>query len=315
MAVTRHPLLASAALLLGALFWGALVPMMWTLLQVYDVWFLGMLRYVVALPLLLLFALLWARPGLHRPLPWFRSAQLAVPMAVFAVLFNVGIGNSHPVTASIVLMCGPLVYTLTGRIMTAAPLPRGFGVAIGLTILGGIVVVLGNRAASGQGFGLQGGEPLLVAAQTVWGWYSIRAQQWLGNRGQLVLSLLPTAVATVYLAAIWLALLALGVVALPQRMPSTQEILFLLWSGVTGVALAVVLWNYGVSRLALPVASLHNNAIPVFSALAATAIGVVPSWQQLFGGAIVLSGVAYLQIRQLLVLRATRRHDVAASIR
>jgi drug/metabolite transporter (DMT)-like permease len=68
-----------------------------------------------------------------------------------------------------------------------------------------------------------------------------------------------------------------------------------------------VLWNFGVSRLALPVASLHNNAIPIFSALAATALGIVPSWQQLVGGAIVLSGVAWLQLRQLLALRAAGR--------
>lgn len=307
MSLLRHPLTASAALLLGALFWGGLVPMMWSLLQVYDIWTLGAVRYLIALPFLVLFAWLWGRAGLQRPWPWRRMAQLGAPMAVFAVIFNLGIAHSHPVTASIVLMCGPLTYTVIGRAMVGSPIPSGFAVALGLTLLGGIVTVLGDPGKSGKGIGLQGGEPLLILAQTTWAWYSIRAQQWLGNRGQFALSLLPTIPATFYLVAAWLVLLALGQVQLPQRAPTLQEWAFVTWSGATGVAFAVVLWNFGVSRLALPVASLHNNAIPVFAALAAVAIGVEPSWQQIAGGLIVLSGVAYLQLRQLMLLRAAAR--------
>ena len=50
------------------------------------------------------------------------------------------------------------------------------------------------------GLGLEGGEILLVIAQLCWSWYSIRAQQWLADRGQIALSALTSSVASVLLA-------------------------------------------------------------------------------------------------------------------
>ena len=81
----------------------------------------------------------------------------------------------------------------------------------------------------------------------------------------------------------------------------------LVWIGVLGVAVAVLLWNTGVSLVGVPVASLFSNSAPVFAIGLAALMGFEPSWLQLAGGAVVMGGIAQLQIRQMRAARAARR--------
>jgi drug/metabolite transporter (DMT)-like permease len=71
------------------------------------------------------------------------------------------------------------------------------------------------------------------------------------------------------------------------------------WICVFGVAVAILLWNVGVSRVGLPVASLHMNATPVFAVLTAALVGLPPTWLQIAGGVLVLGGIVYMQSLQL----------------
>lgn len=303
-------LLAPAAgLLLSALFWGSMGPITWSLTRVYDPVTIAVLRYAVGVPLLLLFAAVLARAAFARPLPWGRVARLGLSMTGFSLLYTAGIMFSHPVTAAIILMCGPVISTLMARRMVGAPIPEGFAPALALAVCGGFAVVLGSPQAAGSGFGLQGGEPLLVAAQTVWAWYSIRGQQWLGDRGQIALSAVSSAAGCAFLIVVWSALAGAGALDVPREAPSWLHVFYLLWVGLAGVALAVLLWNWGVSRLTLPVAALYGNASPVFAVATAALLGENPTWLQVAGGAAVLAGVLSLQVRQLV---RVRRQSLAA---
>jgi drug/metabolite transporter (DMT)-like permease len=78
----------------------------------------------------------------------------------------------------------------------------------------------------------------------------------------------------------------------------------LAWIGVLGVAVAVLLWNTGVSLVGVAVASLFTNTAPVFSIGLAALMGREPSWLQVAGGAVVMAGIAQHQVRQL---RGARR--------
>jgi drug/metabolite transporter (DMT)-like permease len=49
----------------------------------------------------------------------------------------------------------------------------------------------------------------------------------------------------------------------------------------------------------VPVASLFSNSAPVFAIGVAALMGAEPSWLQLAGGALVLGGIAQLQLRQI----------------
>lgn len=291
---------ASAGLLFTALIWGSMTPLLKVLTEVMDVWLLAALRYVLGLPILGVCLLL--APALRQPpsrLHFGRLAILGLAMTVFSVLYTFGVRHSHPVTATIVLNLGPVISTVMARLMLGTRVAPGFPVALGLALAGGLLVLYGTPGARERGLGLEGGEPLLVIAQICWQWYSIRAQQWLGDRGQIGLSTITSTAAAVWMAAGYLALWGTGVAGGWPASLAWHHVLYLVWICVFGVAVAILLWNVGVSRVGLPVASLHMNATPVFAVLTAALVGLPPTWLQIAGGVLVLGGIVYMQSLQL----------------
>ena len=299
---------ATIVLLLAALIWGSMIPVLAALAEHYDKWLLSWLRYVLGLPVLWLAVLCSTPPvATPRPLRAGRLFRLGAAMTAFSVLYTFGVANAHPATAAIVLMCGPIWATILSRLLLRAAPPPGFYVTLVLVVCGGILVVLGTPGRSAGGLGVEGGEFLLVIAQLCWSWYSIRAQQWLADRGQMALSALSSSVASVLLGGVcFVVWMTLGL-DLPTRAPTLIEGGMIVWIGVLGVAVAVLLWNTGVSLVGVPVASLFSNSAPVFAIGLAALMGFVPSWLQLAGGIVVMGGIAQLQIRQSRMARAARR--------
>jgi drug/metabolite transporter (DMT)-like permease len=291
---------ATLVLLFAALIWGSLIPVLGALSARYDMWLLSCLRYLLGTPVLWLAVLLNRRPAIaQRPLQAGQLLRLGAAMAIFAVLYTFGVAHAHPATAAIVLMGGPIWATILARFMVRATMPTGFGLTLVLVVAGGALVVIGTPGRAAGGFGLGGGEILLIVAQFFWSWYSIRAQQWLSDRGQIALSALTSSVAGVFLVAAVGVVWAVQGIAWPTESPPASDLAMLGWTGVFGVAAAIVLWNTGVSLVGVPAASLFSNSAPVFAIGVAALMGREPSWIQLVGGAVVLGGIAQLQLRQL----------------
>lgn len=277
-----------------------MIPILSALAQDYDKWLLSWMRYILGLPVLWLAVWLSTPPkGTPAPLRWDRMVKLGSAMTVFSVLYTFGVAHAHPATSAIVLMCGPIWATLLSRLMLGTGTPQGFALTLLLVVSGGVLVVLGAPHKGPRKFGLEGGEPLLVIAQICWSWYSIRAQQWLSDRGQVPLSALTSSVAAVQLGVVCAIIALMGGIDWPTRVPSTVEWGMIAWIGILGVAVAVILWNVGVSLVGVPVASLFSNSAPVFAIGVAALMGSEPSWLQLGGGALVLGGIAQLQLRQI----------------
>ncbi len=296
---------ASGGLLLTALIWGTMTPLLKVLTEVIDVWLLAALRYVLGLPFLALCLLVAARPtqtpGKLNP---SRLAILGLAMTAFSILYTIGVRYSHPVTAVVVLNFGPVISAVMARIMLGTRTAPGFPVALGLALVGGLMVLYGTPGTRERGLALEGGEPLLVIGQICWQWYSIRAQQWLGDRGQIGLSTITSAVAAFWMVLVYVALWGGGVAGGVPETLTWREVAYLIWICVFGVAVAIVLWNVGVSRVGLPVAALHMNASPVFAVLTAAAIGLPPTALQIAGGLLVLGGIVYMQLLQVRRARA-----------
>jgi drug/metabolite transporter (DMT)-like permease len=287
-------------LLLSALIWGAMIPVLGDLAHHYDKWLLAWLRYLLGMPVLWLAMLATKRPVARpRPLQAGQLLQLGAAMTAFSVFYTFGVAHAHPATAAIVLMCGPIWATLLARLMLGARTPPGFALTLALVVAGGILVVLGAPGRASGGFGLRGGEILLVIAQLCWSWYSIRAQQWLADRGQIALSALTSTVASILLGLVCLVVWVTVGTDWPTEMPSAVDIGMMAWVGVLGVAVAIVLWNVGVSMVGVAVASLFSNSAPVFAIGVAALMGVEPTLLQLAGGAVVMAGIAQLQLRQM----------------
>ncbi|MBX3454432.1 DMT family transporter [Ferrovibrio sp.] len=301
-------LLAPLGLCVTALLWGGMIPISHSLVhQVYNPVFLATLRYIAPLPVLLAMCLAFERRWpFSRDLPWPQLLWLGLSMAIFSLLFAYGVLLSEPVRAAIVMSSNPLLATILAKAMYRTPLVRGFWPALVAAIIGGAMVALDaagpRRAAAGGPPVPYLGEMMLITANLVWVWYSLKAQQWLVPRrmSQLRISLLTTFTGCLVMLAVLAVMEPVSPGRLPQSWPDGGTVLMILWMGVGAAGIAMALWNYGVSRVGVPVASIYGNLAPVFSvAIATMMFGASLSLQQLFGGAVILGGIVMMQWQQL----------------
>jgi drug/metabolite transporter (DMT)-like permease len=288
----------TACYLFASVFWGMNIPLTAELLGEFDPFGLSAVRYAIAAAFLGLLVRATLGPGrLGSPVPWARVAGMSVFVAGFLVLYNAGLLLSDPITAAAVVAGSPVYVAVVARVMTRAPLARGFGIAMALTLLGAGIAVWGR--AAGQGLRLQGGELLLVAALASWTVYSILAQRGFPPEvPQLRRTWLCALGALPWLLAFWLAARAIGWAPAPQLSPSPRGLAILFATAAFSTALATVAWNLGVARLGIAVGGMWQNTVPVFAVLVSLLFfDVVPSAAQVLGGAVVLAGVLWMQWR------------------
>jgi drug/metabolite transporter (DMT)-like permease len=157
--------------------------------------------------------------------------------------------------------------------------------------------------AAGNPLVLQGGEILLLLATVCWCWYSIEAQRSLPGISQVritFITMIPAA--TVLTIAYVLAGIA-GAAHLPMPRPSGTDLLIFLYMGGAVAGLGVFLWNYGVQRLGIVIASIYLNLIPIVAIGISVAFGTPLRAEQLAGGVLVIAGVALSQFGQMAELR------------
>ncbi|MFN4310708.1 MAG: DMT family transporter [Ferrovibrio sp.] len=303
-------LLASAGLVVTALLWGAMIPMTHALATRHlDPFFVSAIRYLIPAPLLIGMAFLFDRRSPFRtPLPWRTVFKLGAGMACFSIFYTIGIMLSDPVRAAIAMSCGPLVAALLTKAMLRVPLARGFWPAAACAVIGASLVALDAvrpRAGSAGDTGYAG-EALLVFAMVSWSWYSLKVQAWLGPLGwsQMRITCLTSLAGGILICALFLVLAALQPSRLPTEMPSAAALGMLAWVGIGGAGLAILFWNFGVSHVGVPVATLYTSLAPVFSvAVAAAFFGSTVTLQQIAGGMLILAGVVRMQWLQARALR------------
>jgi drug/metabolite transporter (DMT)-like permease len=188
------------------------------------------------------------------------------------------------------------------RLVTGLRFDPGFGVALALTVLGGLILSAGSLFGTGSvTFG--GGEIVLLLSNVLWTLYSIKAQAWFNRASQLHRA---------YVASLsamgWLALCSLGMIATGwARSPSDVSDPWV-WTQLITVAilasgLGSYCWNVGASRLGVAVASLWVNLVPFFAVLWSMVYGFIPNAYQIAGGLVALSGVVYMQWRKLQIMQ------------
>lgn len=287
-------------LMVVAFAWGSVIPAINLLLPVWDPFFLAAIRYLLGAPIfLILLRLLERGPLLPGSLPQWRLWVLGgVGVGLFAPLFTLGIAHSNPVMAAIVSSAGPIVASIVARLFFAIPLDRSTFPAIALALVGGAIAAW-NPADADAGFELRGGEFLMLLASACWAWYSIAAQRWLAGMSQLRITGLTLAPGAVFLIAIYLLLGWVGIAERPPAAPrGGLDLAVLGWITLFAVVLGVFLWNYGVRHVGVVIASLYMNLVPVVAVLILAALGTPPTPNEVVGGMLVVSGVAYVQLRQ-----------------
>ena len=227
-----------------------------------------------------------------------RFLLLGLIMASFFACYSIGIYFSNPITAATIQVASPLVSAATVRCVTGARFDPGFGVALGLTVLGG-AILSASGLADGGSFVFGGGEAIVLGSSALWTLYSIKAQIWFRHASQLQRAYVASLSASGWLLLASIALMALGIARSPFGVSDGWIWTQLLVVAILASGVASYSWNIGASRLGVAVAALWTNLVPFFAVLWSMVYGFVPNAYQIVGGLVALSGVVYMQARKL----------------
>lgn len=295
-------LVGTGGYLFAAVFWGWNIPLTSALLRHLDPFAIAPLRYIIAGLVLGAWAVIaggWTH--LTSPVPGWRVLALGACVACFLVLFNLGLRYSHPITVAAVIAGSPVYVAAIARVMVGARLERGFAGACALTLLGAGIAIYGRATASGGGIDLRGGEVFTLLSICCWTIYSILAQRWFpASVSQLRRTYLTTIGAIPVLTVFWAVARLTGVTPAMETAQESGVWRDLAITGVFCTGIATVAWNTGVARLGIAAGAMWQNMVPVFAVLISLLFyNVVPMPTQVIGGAVVLSGVLYMQWRKL----------------
>lgn len=293
-------------LLLLALLWGTMVPAVSHLLQRWDPYFLAAFRYLGAVPFMWATLLLVERRQL-RVAPDDTATQIGgwkvwplgiIGIGCYAAFYTIGVYNCHPITAAILSATSPAVATIVDRIVFGVPLDRRMVPAVLLAILGSALATV--HFGAGAMFDFRGGEILMVAAFACWSWYSTAAQRWCRGWTQLRITTTTMTTGSCGLVVIYGLAAMFGVAHFPPPLPdNTTDTLVLAWVTIVLVAFGVFLWNFGVKRVGVVVASLYLNLVPIVSIGIFALSGTQPTWMQILGGLLVIVGIVLSELQML----------------
>jgi drug/metabolite transporter (DMT)-like permease len=289
------------AFLVTSAFWGANLPITAVLLRSLDPFWLTAWRLVLATAAL--GVMIWVTEGrtaLRIDISWQRFCLLGFSIGLFFIDYNVALQYTNTITAAAVMAGAPIYAVVTLWLIVGAPIERGFGVALALTVVGSAIAIYGRTGASGSGLALGGGEPLVMLSVVLWTIYSILSQRWFTpSTSQLRRAYVASLGAIPWLFVFWGISRVTGLAGPPNLAPDAETILLFVVTAVLATAIGNYTWNIGISRMGIAMGSLWQNAVPVFGVLVAMLFGIHPHLEQVIGGILVISGVLYMQQRRM----------------
>ena len=289
---------AFAAMLFVGASWGANLPVTKVMLGHFDLLPMAAVRTAAAtVALAVLLALVEGRRALRIDLSLGRFLGLGLLMGGFFACYAFGIYLSNPITAAAVSIAGPLVSAATVWLVTRQAFDPGFGVALSLTVTGGLILALGSLLGREATF--RGGEIIVLLSSSIWTVYSLKAQAWFDRASQLHRAYVASLSALGWLFLVAVVLVALGWSKQPFGVGDHWVWTQLIVTAVLASGMGGYFWNIGAARLGVAIASLWVNLVPFFAVLWSMAYGFVPNAYQIVGGLVALSGVVYMQVHKL----------------
>jgi drug/metabolite transporter (DMT)-like permease len=292
--------LGNLALVAVAFAWGTMIPVIAHLAQTWDPFFLGAVRYVGGVPLL--YAALWLAEGFGRPAVRPAVWRALVPgwfgLGAFAFVYTIGVAHSNPVIAAVLSAANPVIAAVVGGVVFRIPFDRRLTPAVILAVVGCVLASV-NWSKGDLSLELRGGEILVLIASSLWAWYSIAIHRWLGVWSQLRKAANTMAHGAVPLIVGYFLARELGWAQAAPAMPRGWDLGIFVWMIAGSVVIGLLLWNFGVAKTSLVIASLYTNLVPVVAIALLAAGGTAPTLAQIAGGALVIGGVAWCEWRLL----------------
>ena len=277
------------AVALLVLIWGSNFAVVKAALSEFSPLAFNALRFVIASALMLVFLrLAGMRVRIER-----RDVPVMIGLGIlgntaYQVLFILGIDWTLAGNAALMLAAVPIFVALMSVVLGHEKIHLMAWIGIFLSVAGiGFVVLGGDRDVSFGGETVRGDLTMLAAA-VLWSAYTVGSSRFVRKYGTL-----PTTALTMWIGAAGLVLIA---------MPSLRAQAWsgisgwawagLLYSSVLGIAVAYLLWYYGVRHLGSSRTAAYSNVIPLVALIVAwILLGEQPDLTQIVGAALILGGI------------------------
>jgi drug/metabolite transporter (DMT)-like permease len=277
------------AVALLVLIWGSNFAVVKAALSEFSPLAFNALRFVIASALMLVFLrLAGMRVRIER-----RDVPVMIGLGIlgntaYQVLFILGIDWTLAGNAALMLAAVPIFVALMSVVLGHEKIHLMAWIGIFLSVAGiGFVVLGGDRDVSFGGETVRGDLTMLAAA-VLWSAYTVGSSRFVRKYGTL-----PTTALTMWIGAAGLVLIA---------MPSLRAQAWsgisgwawagLLYSSVLGIAVAYLLWYYGVRHLGSSRTATYSNVIPLVALIVAwILLGEQPGLTQIVGAALILGGI------------------------
>ena len=296
---TQQKVAGNFMLAIGTSVWATHFLVTDSLIETWDPYLVTAGRLLSATVFLMTIYAFRTRGRPLRRIPWRPALILGALGITFSTVFlTLGVKHAGPVSAAIVAATSPIVAAFMARAGFRVPLRHAVLFGAVVAVAGGIVAALGTRAAGYED--VRGGELFILAAVTLFTWYSIGAQRWLSGVSQLGISAITIMIGGLTMLAALPVLVGLGIAEWRFAL-DRDSLLGVLYLGAGPASFALFAWHWGISRIGVTIASIYSNLAPVVVVLIRMIQGEPPTSFHLIGGALIIAGVL---VAQLLPARA-----------
>ena len=285
----NHSISPNIALIALSIIWGINFSVLKVVLTEIGPLALNALRFPLAAVTLLI--ILRCRGPI--PLPqkhhWAQIVVLGLLCnLVYQILFIFGIDATLAGNASLVLATTPIWTIVLSTVLFQKQHTITTWIAV-LAGLGGMVLVIsGGSSTTNFSDGLFQGDLILVAAAITWALYTVGAQDMIIRYGALSVTSW-----TLWIGTIGLVLAGLpSLVKIDFRMISLMAWAGVFYAGTFSIAIAYLLWNYGLEHIGTARTATFSNLVPVVALItAAIWLNEETTVSQILGAIIITGGV------------------------
>jgi len=205
----------------------------------------------------------------------------------YQTLFITGMAHTRAGNAALILATTPLCTAILGRIRKHEYF-TGRGVAGLLMAFAGIaMIVVSGRGEISLGETILG-DSLLLASTVCWSVYTVGSKQLMHSYGSMKATTVMMTSGTPLL------LLICAPSLFRQDWSRVRPVAWagLVYSGLFAIALAYLIWSYGVKKIGSTRTAIYSNITPIVALLVAwPALGESPTLGQLAGAGVIFSGI------------------------
>ena len=214
---------------------------------------------------------------------------------VYQALFIYGINGTRAGNAALMLATVPLIVTVLSVGLKHETISRAGWAGVVLSI-GGIVLILwGSSRGISFGADTLRGDLIMLASALAWSVYTVLSSPYVRKYGTLPVTAFTMWIGTVGLVAVSTPSL------LAQDWASVGAAAWggLVFSGAFSLALAYILWYYGIRHLGSSRTAVYSNTVPVVAlGVAWLTLGEVPTWVQVAGTVMIMGGIGLARLQR-----------------